>query len=45
MLSDVYEQLKRERYADTHEFETPEDEAEFMRHCEENEDNEQIKLT
>ena len=39
MLNDVYEQMKRDRYAETSEFETPEDEAEYQRFCEEEQEN------
>ena len=40
MLNDVYEMIARERYEATHEFNTPEDEAEFQRYCEEEGDEE-----
>ena len=40
MMNDVYEQMKCAIYADTHEFETPEDEAEYMRYCEEGKEKE-----
>lgn len=37
MLSDIYEMMYRDKYAETHEFETPEDEAEYQRFIEEQE--------